>query len=68
MPNLERLSDSLKLSPNVAGVTLLALGNGAPDFFTSYAAYQSSKTAGIGVGSLLGGGVFIVSLVLGAVR
>eukprot|EP00966_Prymnesium_polylepis_P219024 5068170-Prymnesium_polylepis.1 len=42
VPNLERLSDMLKLSPNVAGVTLLALGNGAPDFFTSFNAYKDS--------------------------
>ena len=67
VPNLERLTDMLQLSPNVAGVTLLALGNGAPDFFTSFNSYTSTSRSAIGVGSLLGGGVFITSLVLGSV-
>ena len=67
VPNLERLSASLRLSPNVAGVTLLALGNGAPDFFVSLAAFQSTTSSSIGIGSLLGGGIFITSFVLGAV-
>ena len=56
----------LQLSPNVAGVSLLALGNGAPDFFTSFASFTQG-TGDIGVGSLLGGGLFITSLVFGSV-
>ena len=66
VPNLERLSDMLQLSPNVAGVSLLALGNGAPDFFTSFASFTQG-TGDIGIGSLLGGGLFITSLVFGSV-
>ena len=30
------LSEKLKLSPSVAGITLMALGNGAADIFVMY--------------------------------
>jgi sodium/potassium/calcium exchanger 6 len=33
-PALGAISDTLGLSDNVAGVTFLALGNGAPDIFS----------------------------------
>ena len=66
VPSLERLSDRMKLSPEVAGVTLLALGNGAPEFFTLFAAFRSHSGA-VGVGSLLGGGMLITTGVLGSV-
>jgi hypothetical protein len=35
VPQLETLARKLRLSPEVAGITLLALGNGAPDIFTA---------------------------------
>ena len=66
VPNLERLSDSLRLSPNVAGVTILAFGNGAPEFFTLLAAFRGHH-GDVAVGSLLGGGMFITTVVLGSV-
>ena len=34
VPPMEYLSEKLKLSPDIAGITLLALGNGAPDVMT----------------------------------
>ena len=66
VPNLERLSHLLNLSPNVAGVTILAFGNGAPEFFTLLAALSSGHGQ-VAVGSLLGGGMFITTVVLGSV-
>ncbi len=41
VPPLNLLSEKLRLSPSIAGITLLAIGNGAPDVFTAYAALQS---------------------------
>lgn len=65
---LEKLSDTLKLSPAVAGVTLLAIGNGAPDVFSSVAAFVSSdKAGGIGFSCVLGGALFITTVVSGTV-
>ncbi|KAI5067349.1 hypothetical protein GOP47_0017877 [Adiantum capillus-veneris] len=65
---LEKLSEVLKLSPAVAGVTLLAIGNGAPDVFSSVAAFVSSdQTGSIGFSSVLGGALFITTVVSGTV-
>ncbi|XP_077861556.1 mitochondrial sodium/calcium exchanger protein-like, partial [Saccoglossus kowalevskii] len=40
-PSLSSISKSLGLSDNVAGVTFLAFGNGAPDIFACIAAVTS---------------------------
>ena len=40
-PAMVQLSSWLRLRPRVAGVTLLALGNGAPDVFSVLAAYRA---------------------------
>jgi sodium/potassium/calcium exchanger 6 len=65
---LETLSDYLHLSPEVAGVTLLAFGNGAPDIFAAKESL-SGKTSDFPLllGNVLGGSVFISTVVLGSV-
>lgn len=42
-PALLVISKTLKLSQNVAGVTFLAFGNGAPDIFSSIAGIKAAK-------------------------
>ncbi|KAL6114268.1 slc8b1 [Pungitius sinensis] len=66
-PNLSAISTSLHLTHNVAGVTFLALGNGAPDVFSAIAAFSHPHTAGLAVGALFGAGIFVTTVVAGSV-
>ncbi|KAK7380793.1 hypothetical protein VNO78_33312 [Psophocarpus tetragonolobus] len=66
-PSLESLSKLLRLSPTIAGVTLLSLGNGAPDVFSSLVSFQGSGTRNIGFNTVLGGVFFVSCVVVGSV-
>ncbi|XP_027352377.1 cation/calcium exchanger 1-like [Abrus precatorius] len=66
--SLEGLSSILRLSPTIAGVTLLSLGNGAPDFFASVVSFTGSSNNGaVGLNSILGGSFFVSCAVLGII-
>lgn len=68
-PALKVMSDNLRLNQNLAGVTLLALGNGAPDIFGAYAAITQAKhgDAGLAMGAIFGAGIFVTTIVVGSV-
>ena len=67
VPALEFLSfDMLHLSPEVAGITLLALGNGAPDVFGALAGMGQDDLEVV-LGSLVGASAFVSTVVLGSV-
>ncbi|XP_062183335.1 cation/calcium exchanger 5-like [Phragmites australis] len=67
-PAVSRLAAALRLSPSMAAVTLLAIGNGAPDAFASAAALGGA--AGMpraGLAAVLSAGAFVSAFVVGAV-
>ncbi|XP_058137376.1 mitochondrial sodium/calcium exchanger protein isoform X2 [Dasypus novemcinctus] len=66
-PNLSAIATSLKLSHNVAGVTLLAFGNGAPDIFSALVAFSDARTASLALGALFGAGVLVTTVVAGGI-
>ena len=67
-PTLALLCDKLNLSYNVAGITFLAFGNGAPDVFSLVASFSNvSVDKDIGIGALLGAGMFVTTVVVGTV-
>ena len=53
------ISKWLKLSEVVAGVTLLALANGAGDLVTAVVASGSSEGVSYNIGALFGAGLFV---------
>lgn len=65
-PNLVSVSKSLGLSQNIAGVTFLAFGNGAPDIFSSIAGIRQAR-AELVIGELFGGGIFVTTVVVGSI-
>jgi sodium/potassium/calcium exchanger 6 len=65
-PSLIKISEYLKLSPNVAGVTFLAFGNGAPDLSSTIVGVFTGNP-GMGVSAPIGSGMFLTTVVLGLV-
>lgn len=66
-PSLAFITTRFKIPESLAGVTLLAFGNGAPDFFASLAASSSSEGIEIegttSMSLILGGTLFISTVV-----
>ncbi|XP_012279046.1 mitochondrial sodium/calcium exchanger protein [Orussus abietinus] len=64
-PSLSAIATVLRLSANVAGVTILAFGNGAPDIFTSLVSDEDE--AMIMFTELIGAGIFVTTLIAGTI-
>ncbi|KAI7868061.1 Sodium/calcium exchanger protein-domain-containing protein [Spinellus fusiger] len=63
-PNLQFISTKLQLSESLAGVTILAFGNGSPDLFSTFSA-MGVGSGSLAIGELIGAAFFIVSVVSG---
>lgn len=64
-PVLTRLSEAFNLSETIAGVTLLAFANGAPDILSVISAGGEESGIYIAVGNLFGACLFASTLVIG---
>lgn len=62
-----KIVESFNINQNIAAVTLLAFGNGAPDVIASLVASSEPKGLSFAISSVLGSGMFITSFVLGLV-
>lgn len=66
VPALEHLSEELKLSPDISGITLVAFGNGGPDIVSAIAAVRSDDFS-LALGGLVGAAIFICTLCVGII-
>jgi Ca2+/Na+ antiporter len=66
-PTLSKICEKLNLAYDIAGVTFLAFGNGAPDFFSLIASFSGGVDVLVGVGALLGGSMFVCTVVVGSI-
>ncbi|CAE7938386.1 Slc8b1 [Symbiodinium sp. KB8] len=64
VPQLEALSHCLGLEEDVAGVTLLALGNGMPDVMTACSSINKANDLPLTMGEFLGAANFIAICVM----
>lgn len=68
VPNVTTIAKMLNMSDSLAGLTLLAFGNGVVDIFSAGAAVMASDDGGtMGFSVLLGCGLYVVTVVSGVV-
>lgn len=65
-PNLYAISKMLSLSDNLAGLTLLAFGNGSADIFSTYHALETGSV-GLATSELISAALFILTIVVGLI-
>lgn len=66
VPCLEKISDALSLSDDVAGATFMAAGSSAPELFVSLSDNViASPPKSLGLGAVVGGGIFNVCVIIG---
>lgn len=67
VPALDRIAHRLKMSSDVAGATLMAVGSSAPELFTSlFAVFKPGDHADVGAGTIVGSAIFNILVIIGA--
>ncbi|XP_052415902.1 sodium/potassium/calcium exchanger 3-like [Carassius gibelio] len=64
VPSLEKISENLQLSEDVAGATFMAAGSSAPELFTSLIGVFITQ-GDVGVGTIVGSAVFNILVIIG---
>ena len=62
---LSTIAHALHLNDNLAGFTFLALGNGSPGIFSTFAAMNSNSSS-MAIGEMVGASAFITSVIAGS--
>lgn len=66
--SLDRISDRLGMSHDMAGATLMAIGSSAPELFVALIAiFKPGGHAEIGIGTIVGSALFNLLVIVGAV-
>ncbi|MGM0566720.1 MAG: calcium/sodium antiporter [Bacteroidota bacterium] len=67
IPALERISERYKISSDVAGTTLMAMGSSAPELFIALVAvFRPGGHEEIGMGTIVGSALFNILVIIGA--
>lgn len=64
--SLDVISKKLRLSEDVAGATLMAIGSSAPEFFTAVFAIFKAGSEQVGAGTIVGSAIFNILVIVGA--
>jgi len=65
--SLDEITKKLKLSPDMAGATFMAIGSSAPELFTSFiAVFRTDGMADVGAGTIVGSAIFNILVIIGA--
>lgn len=64
--SLDLITKKLKISPDVAGATFMAIGSSAPELFTAIIALTKVGSENIGAGTIVGSAIFNVLVIVGA--
>jgi K+-dependent Na+/Ca+ exchanger-like protein len=67
VPSLDLIAKKWRISSDVAGATLMAVGSSAPELFTSlFAVIRPGDTANVGAGTIVGSAIFNILVIIGA--